>query len=50
MSVWLIAGVGVVYGLVAADQAYKGNWAMSVVWGGYCIAQWGLLVVTASQK
>jgi hypothetical protein len=46
MSIWLIAGVGVCYGLVAFEQAIKGNFSLSVVWGGYCFSQWGLLWIT----
>lgn len=50
MSGWLIAFVGVIYGMVAIDQGYKGNWPMAIVWGGYCFSQWGLLIVTVNQK
>lgn len=50
MSGWLIASVGIVYGLVAAEQFWKGHVAMGVVWAGYCFSQWGLLVVTLNQK
>lgn len=46
MSNWMIAAVGVVYGYIAIEQIWKGQWALAFVWGGYCVAQWGLLWVT----
>lgn len=45
-SIWLIGAVGICYGIVALEQAIRGNYALSVVWGGYCFSQWGLLWIT----
>jgi len=45
-SMWLIGAVGICYGIVSLEQALKGNYALSVIWGGYCFSQWGLLWVT----
>lgn len=49
MSGWLIASVGIVYGLVAIEQLIKGHYALAVVWAGYCFSQWGLLYVTTNK-
>jgi hypothetical protein len=45
-SVWLIGAVGICYGIVSLEQAIRGNIALSVIWGGYCFSQWGLLWIT----
>lgn len=45
-SIWLIGAVGICYGIVALEQAIRGNLALSVIWGGYCFSQWGLLWIT----
>ena len=45
-SLWLIGAVGICYGIVAIEQAIRGNYALSVIWGGYCFSQWGLLWIT----
>jgi hypothetical protein len=45
-SIWLIGAVGICYGIVSIEQAIRGNYALSTVWGGYCFSQWGLLWIT----
>jgi hypothetical protein len=42
MSSSLILIVGVVYLVVAADQAAKGNPGMAIAWAGYALANVGL--------
>lgn len=41
MSGWLIAGVGAVYVVVSAELFLKGRVDMSIMFGGYAIAQIG---------
>lgn len=48
MSLWLIILITVLYALSAADLALKGNWPMGLVFGGYALANVGLIV--AMQK
>ena len=43
---WLILVVMVIYGAIAIDFAIKGNWAMTIVWGGYCASNWGLYLLS----
>ena len=45
-SIWLIGAVGICYGIVALEQLVRGNYPLSVIWGGYCFSQWGLLWIT----
>lgn len=42
MSGWLIALTGLIYAAVALEQAFKGNWAMCIVYAGYAFANVGL--------
>lgn len=42
MSAPLIIGVGVVYLVVACDQARKGEIGMAIAWAGYALANVGL--------
>ena len=42
MSGWLVIVTGVIYAYVAAEQAYRGNWAMAVVYSGYSFSNVGL--------
>jgi hypothetical protein len=42
MSHSLIALTGCIYAYVAAEQAYRGNWAMAVVYSGYSFSNVGL--------
>ena len=46
MSTWLVAAVGIVYTIVAFDQALKYNYPMAIMWFGYAVAQIGLLMMT----
>lgn len=49
-SIWLIGAVGICYGIVALEQLVRGNYPLSVIWGGYCFSQWGLLWITLYGK
>lgn len=49
MSSWLIAFVGVVYAVVAAEQAWKGHWWMAIVFGGYALSNVGLYLLAKQQ-
>lgn len=42
MSGPLIIIVGLIYAYVAGEQYWQGNYAMSLVWGGYAFANLGL--------
>lgn len=42
MSAWLIAGIGVVYSIVAADLLWKGNTGLGIAFIGYAIGNIGL--------
>lgn len=42
MSAWLIALVGVIYAGVAAEQAYRGQWWLAIVFFGYALSNVGL--------
>ena len=46
MASWLILVVMFIYGAIAVDFAIKGNWAMTIVWGGYCASNWGLYLLS----
>lgn len=43
MSNYLIAIIGVVYGVVAIDLYRQGKHDLALMFVGYCIAQWGVL-------
>ena len=43
MSSWLIIVTGVIYGYIAAEQAFKGNLPMAVVYSGYAFSNFGLV-------
>jgi hypothetical protein len=43
LSSWLIIVTGVIYGYIAAEQAFKGNMPMAVVYGGYSVSNFGLV-------
>ena len=43
MSNWLIAAVGVVYAIVCIDLLRQGKYDLSLMFLGYCVAQWGVL-------
>lgn len=42
MSAWLVALTGLIYAYVAAEQGWRGNWAMAVVYSGYAFSNIGL--------
>lgn len=43
MSGWLLYAVTAAYGYIAAEQAFKGNIPGAVTWGGYALANFGLM-------
>lgn len=45
MSAWLIAVVGLVYAAIAAENLWRGNWPMAVVFAGYSFSNAGLYVL-----
>jgi len=45
MSAWLIILTGLIYAYIACEQAYKGNYAMSVVYSGYAFSNVGLYLL-----
>jgi hypothetical protein len=46
VAAWLILVVMVIYGLISLDFAFKQNWSMAIVWGGYCVSNWGLYLIS----
>jgi len=42
MSAWLVALTGLIYAYVAAEQGWRGNWSMAVVYSGYAFSNIGL--------
>jgi hypothetical protein len=42
MSAWLIIVTGLIYGYIALEQGFKGNFAMAVVYSGYAFSNVGL--------
>jgi hypothetical protein len=45
MSTWLIAGMGVVYFIVAIDQFVKGGVGTGIMFLGYAMGNVGLVMV-----
>lgn len=45
MSAWLIAFVGLIYALIAAENLWRGNWPMAIVFAGYSASNIGLYVL-----
>ena len=41
---WVLGGVTVAYAAVAIDLIFRGNVPMAVVFGGYCLANVGMMV------
>ena len=41
---WILGGVTIAYCLVTVDLACRGNWPMSLVFGGYSLANVGMMV------
>jgi hypothetical protein len=42
MASWLIAGVGIVYLVIAVDLLIRGNWGLGIAFLGYCLGNVGL--------
>ena len=42
MAAWLIAGIGIVYLVVAVDLFVRGNWGLGIAFLGYVFANVGL--------
>lgn len=42
MSGWLIILTGLIYAYIGAEQAFKGNTAMAMVYAGYSFSNVGL--------
>lgn len=47
MAPSLVLVVMVIYAVIAVDQWFKGNLAMTIVWGGYSVSNLGLWMVTS---
>jgi hypothetical protein len=46
MSAWLIIVTGAIYAYIAAEQLFRGNPYMAVVYGGYAFSNVGLYLLT----
>lgn len=47
MSQWLIIVTGLIYAYISAEQGYRGNWAMSMVYAGYSFSNVGLYLLAS---
>ena len=47
MSGWLIIVTGLIYAYIAVEQGIKGNFNMSIVYGGYAFSNVGLYLLAA---
>lgn len=47
MSAWLIIVTGLIYGYIAAEQAFKGNLAMFIIYTGYASSNIGLYMMAS---
>lgn len=47
MSSWLIIVTGLIYAYIAAEQLFKGNPYMAVVYSGYAFSNIGLYMLAA---
>lgn len=45
MSSWLIIVTGLIYLFISAEQAFKGNMYMAIVYGGYSFSNLGLYML-----
>jgi len=45
MSAWLIAFVGLIYGVVSVGEFARGHQAMGIVYAGYAFSNIGLYVL-----
>ena len=46
MSAWLVAAIGIVYAIIAADLLFKGNVGLGIAFVGYAIGNVGLTLET----
>ena len=44
MASWLIAGIGIVYLIVAVDLLVRGNWGLGIAFLGYSLGNVGLYI------
>lgn len=42
MSSWLVILTGLIYAYIAAEQVFKGNTSMSIIYAGYAFSNVGL--------
>ena len=42
VAAWLIAGIGIVYLIVAVDLFIRGNWGLGIAFLGYSLGNVGL--------
>lgn len=45
MSAWLILVTGAIYAYIAAEQGFKGNTGMLIIYGGYAFSNIGLYLM-----
>ena len=50
MSSWLVAFTGLIYLYIAAEQAWKHNYPMAIVYLGYALANVGLYLAVDPQS
>jgi hypothetical protein len=43
MSMWLLIVVTLIYAGIAANEAYRGNWADSIIFSAYATANFGFM-------
>ena len=48
MSPWLIAAIGLVYAYISAEQLWRGNPAMAIMYAGYSFGNVGLYMLARS--
>lgn len=46
MGPWLVAGVGIVYAIAAAEQLFKGHVPNAIIFAGYAFSNVGLYLIT----
>lgn len=45
MSLWFVIAVTAAYAFVAVEQGIKGNMGTCIMFGGYCVANLGIMKV-----
>lgn len=48
MSSWLIAFVGVIYGYIAGENLFKGEYNTAIIFAGYAFSNVGLFFISRS--